>query len=142
MDVLNPQNVCLILLVGGISLLVLWSVFKVLKIWLMAFITESGITMFDIIGMRLRKVDPMPVLMCKILLQKSGCSEVTNTDLESHVIAGGNLDQVSRAMVKAKRAGLELDWNSACLMDRKGIDFVDHVAALAAQGHLESRLLP
>ena len=136
MDIRKPEDLCLLLLMGGIGLLGLWGVLRFLRLWIMAVITETGIDFFDIIGMRLRKVDPLPIIVGKMMLQKSGCHEVTKLDLEAHVLAGGNVEHVVRAMAKARTADVNLDWKTACEMDRKGKDVIEYIESLSGEKKL------
>ncbi len=118
-------------LVGAVLFIPLLSLASIGRLWMQSFIAEAGISFFDLIGMRLRKVDPKPVLYSKILLQKCGCPEITNSDLEAHVLSGGRVTEVARAFVNARRDGVEVEWNTICSMDRDGLDVVGYVKTLA-----------
>jgi uncharacterized protein YqfA (UPF0365 family) len=48
-------------------------------------------------------------------------------DLESHYLAGGRLGNVTRAMIAANRAVLNLDWRKACAIDLAGRDITDAI---------------
>jgi len=131
MDLNNPAKVCLLIIVGITAVLALWVIIKFLRIWVIAAITGSGITLIDLIGMRLRKVNPEPIVLGRILLQKCGCGEISCYDLEAHVHSGGNAMNVANALVTAKRAGVDVDWKLLCEIDRQGRDTVAYVKRLA-----------
>ena len=45
---------------GVIILVVLFIIAQFFRLWLQAYMSNAGVTMFDLIGMRLRKVDAGP----------------------------------------------------------------------------------
>ena len=51
----------------------------------------------------------------------------TSTDMESHVLAGGNVIRVINAMIAAKKANIELPWRTATAIDLAGRDILDAV---------------
>jgi|CXWL01.1.fsa_nt_gi uncharacterized protein YqfA (UPF0365 family) len=114
-----------------ISLVALWVIVKFLRLWIWARITNVGISFFDLINMRFLKVDPKPVVLSKILLQKCGCPEIANEDLISHAIVGGRVMAVAEAFVKARRDGVEVDWKALCAIDREGRNVAEYVERLA-----------
>ncbi len=115
------------IIAGLILLTILLVVAQFFRLWLQAFMSNADVGMFDLIGMRLRKVDATTVVLCKIQLVKAGIQEVSTNDLESHYLAGGRVPNVSRAMIAANRAVLELDWKKACAIDLAGRDIIDAV---------------
>ena len=83
--------------------------------------------MFDLIGMRLRKVDAAMIVLAKIQLVKAAIHDISTGDLESHYLAGGRVYNVTRAMISSNRANIELDWKKGCAIDLAGRDIVDAV---------------
>jgi len=114
-------------ILGLVLLTMLLVVAQFFRLWLQAFMSNADVGMFDLIGMRLRKVDAQTVVICKIQLVKSGISTVSTNDLESHYLAGGRVPNVTRAMIAANRAVLDLDWKKACAIDLAGRDITDAV---------------
>jgi uncharacterized protein YqfA (UPF0365 family) len=116
------------LVVGGIILLVIFIVIaQFFRLWLQAFMSNADVGMTDLIGMKLRKVDGMTIVLSKIQLVKAGIHEIGTNDLESHYLAGGRVPNVSRAMIAANRAAIELDWKKGCAIDLAGRDIIDAV---------------
>ena len=105
---------------GLVMIVVLLLVAQFFRLWLQAYFSKAGVTMADLIGMRLRKVSASTIVLTKIQLVKAGIHEVTTNDLESHYLAGGNVYHVSRAMISGNRALIQMDWNSAWHKDRAG----------------------
>jgi uncharacterized protein YqfA (UPF0365 family) len=97
------------------------------RLWLQAFMSNANVGMTDLIGMRLRKVDATTIVLAKIQLVKAGIHDITTNDLESHYLAGGRVPNVTRAMIAANRAVLDLDWKKACAIDLAGRDIIDAV---------------
>lgn len=116
-----------LVVVGMVTLVVFVLLMQFFRLWLQAFMSNAGVSFFDLIGMKLRKVDAMTVVMARIQLVKSGIHEVEIVDLESHYMAGGRVPNVTRAMIAANRAVLELDWKKACAIDLAGRDIIDAV---------------
>lgn len=110
-----------------IVLVILVVIAQFFRLWLQAYMSNAGVRMTDLIGMRLRKVDMSSVVFAKIQLVKSGIHDMTVNDLESHYLAGGRLSNVTRAMIAADRAALALDWNKACAIDLAGRDITDAI---------------
>jgi uncharacterized protein YqfA (UPF0365 family) len=114
--------------IGGVIVLVILLVIaQFLRLWLQAYMSNAGVRMTDLIGMRLRKVEMTTVVFAKIQLVKSGIHDMTVNDLESHYLAGGRVGNVTRAMIAASRAVLNLDWRKACAIDLAGRDITDAI---------------
>ncbi len=117
-----------IAVVVGIVLFVILSVIaQFFRLWLQAYMSNAEVSMFDLIGMRLRRVDASTIVIAKIQLNKAAIHDVSVNDLESHYLAGGRVTNVSRAMIAANRAALNLDWRKGCAIDLAGRDIVDAV---------------
>lgn len=113
--------------IGLILLVILFVIAQFFRLWLQAYMSNAGVSMFDLIGMHLRKVDKTSIVLAKIQLVKAGIHDITTNDLESHYLAGGRVVNVTRAMIAADRAVLELDWKKACAIDLAGRDIIDAV---------------
>jgi len=110
-----------------VALVAIWVIAQFFGLWLQAFMANASITMFDLIGMRLRKVNPRVIVESKIQAVKAGLLELTTNDLESHYLAGGHVVKVVRAMIAANRAGIPLEWKQACAIDLAGRDILEAV---------------
>ena len=116
------------IVLGVVALVLLLIIAQFFRVWLQAYMSNADVTLFDLIGMRLRKVDAVSVVLAKIQLVKAGIHDVSVNDLESHYLAGGRVPNVSRAMIAANRAVIELDWKKSCAIDLAGRDIIDAVA--------------
>ncbi len=113
--------------VGIVVLVLLLVIAQFFRLWLQAYMSNADVSLFDLIGMRLRKVDPMTIVVARIQLVKSGIHDISVNDLESHYLAGGRVTNVSRAMIAANRAVIDLDWKKGCAIDLAGRDIIDAV---------------
>ncbi len=114
-------------IVGVVTFVLVLVVAQFFRLWLQAYMSNADVTLLDLIGMRLRKVDVSMVVYTKIQLVKAAIHDVSTTELESHYLAGGRVQNVSRAMIAANRAQLDLDWRKACAIDLAGRDIIDAV---------------
>ncbi len=112
---------------GVIALIILVVVAQFFRLWLQAFMSNAGVTMADLIGMRLRKVDASAIVFAKIQLVKAGIHGIVVNDVECHYLAGGRVPNVTHAIIAAARANIDLDWKKACAIDLAGRDIADAV---------------
>ena len=114
-----------VLLLG--ILIVLAVILKFAKLWIRAISSRANVTMRELIGMWLRKVDMRVIVDAKIQLVKAAIHDISTNDLESHYLAGGRVINVTRAIIAADRAQLPLDWKKACAIDLAGRDILDAI---------------
>lgn len=76
--------------------------------------------------MRLRRVIPNRVVNPLIKAHKAGLNVGTN-QLESHYLAGGNVDRVVNALIAAQRANIELTFERCAAIDLAGRDVLEAV---------------
>lgn len=126
-DSWSPIWWVLIGVAGLIALIFFLVIAQFLGIWIQAFFANANISMFDLIGMRMRKVNPRIVVESKIQAVKAGLLHISTNDIESHYLAGGHVVKVVRAMIAANRASIPLDWKQACAIDLAGRDIFDAV---------------
>jgi len=110
----------LILLVVAIILV------KYLNLWVQCYFANAKISLFQLIGMSLRKVNAAVVTRAKISAVQAKV-DVNTTDLEAHYLAGGNVVSVTRALIAADRAGLDLDFKRTAAIDLAGRDVLEAV---------------
>jgi len=123
---MNPLLIALIVL-GAIVALVVFAVFaQFFNLWLQALLSGARVSFFDLIGMRLRKVNPQVIVISRIKAVKAGLHISTN-DMEAHYLAGGRVPAVVNALIAADRARIDLDWTTACAIDLAGRDILDAV---------------
>lgn len=108
-------------------LAILAILFTYFNLWIQAYLSKARVSIFSIIGMRFRKVNPQVIVINKIKLVKAGIDEIKTDDLEGHYLAGGNVTNVVSAVIAAWHANIELDWGVARAIDLAGRDILDAV---------------
>ena len=107
-------------------LLLLWVV--PVGLWLQAIFSIGGghVTIFNLIGMRFRRVPPGVIVNGLIASRKAGIV-LKSDDLEVHFMAGGDVDKVVDALIAASKAGIELTFEIATAIDLAGRDVLSAV---------------
>lgn len=96
-------------------------------LWITAFFSGVRVSIFrDLIGMRLRKVAPGPIVRSMITATKAGV-RLDMSNLEAHYLAGGNVHKVVRALISADKANLGLTFEKAAAIDLAGRDVFEAV---------------
>lgn len=116
----------IVLVVLGIILLSVLLTFVPVMLWISALAAGVKVSIFTLIGMRLRRVIPSRVINPLIKAHKAGL-DVTTNQLESHYLAGGNVDRVVNALIAAHRANIELSFERAAAIDLAGRDVLEAV---------------
>lgn len=117
-----------LIIILAIILLVLFIIVgKFVKLWFQAFVSGTPISIFNIIGMSLRKIPPRVIVNARINSYKAGLKGISVSDLETHFLAGGRVLEVVRAMIAADKANIPLDWRQATAIDLAGRDILDAV---------------
>lgn len=96
-------------------------------LWITAYFSGVRVSIFrDLIGMRLRKVSPGPIVRSLITATKAGVP-LDMSKLEAHFLAGGNVNKVIRALISADKANLGLTFEKAAAIDLAGRDVFEAV---------------
>lgn len=122
----NTVLVGLLIVVGLVGLILFFVLAQFANLWLQALLSGAKVSFFELIGMRLRKVDPRVIVLSRIKGVKAGI-EISTADLEAHYLAGGRVPYVVNALIAADRAKIELPWIQACAIDLAGRDILDAV---------------
>ncbi|MGI5838635.1 MAG: flotillin-like protein FloA [bacterium] len=95
-------------------------------LWISAAAAGVHVGIFNLVGMRLRRVPPAKIVMPLIKATKAGL-DVGVDKLEAHFLAGGNVDRVVNALIAAQRAGIPLVFERAAAIDLAGRDVLQAV---------------
>ena len=124
---MTPSTLLVLLAVGlGIILLAVLFTFVPVMLWISALASGVRVSIFTLIGMRLRRVIPSRVINPLIKAVKAGL-DVTTNQLESHYLAGGNVDRVINSLIAAQRANIELTFERSAAIDLAGRDVLEAV---------------
>ena len=117
----------LTVLVGVIAVVViLFLIFVPVGLWISALAANVKLSVFNLVGMKLRRVRPNFIVLPLIKSTKAGILLQVN-QLEAHFLAGGNVDRVVDALIAAQRAGIELPFPKAAAIDLAGRDVLEAV---------------
>jgi uncharacterized protein YqfA (UPF0365 family) len=110
-----------------IVFLVIFFVFiSYFRLWIQSYLTKANVSILEMIGMTLRKVNYPMIVQQKIALVQAGI-RVETRDLEAHYLARGNVPKTAAAVVAAYKAGIDLPWKTAAAIDLAGRDVLDAV---------------
>ena len=118
------------LIVAGVVALIflvfLFIFFSFIRLWIQSLLTGANISIFNMVGMKLRNVPYAMIVNQKIALVQAGV-KVNTEDLEAHYLAGGRVQNTVKACIAAHKAGLDLPWRVASAIDLAGRDVLDAV---------------
>ena len=119
-----------VILFAGLAILAIF--IRYFRLWIQSVTTGAGISIFDLLGMTFRRVNPTVIVRSKIMAVQAGLdegdSEITSKSLESHYLAGGNVPLVVRACIAAKKAKIiDLSFKHAKDINLAGRDVLEAV---------------
>ena len=117
-----------VLILGGLVFAAIFM--RYIGLWIQSRTTGAGIGIYALVMMSIRKVNPTIVVRCKIMAVQAGLTRIypiSTRELEAHILAGGNISNVIRALIAAHRANIDLDFVTAAAIDLAGRDILDAV---------------
>ncbi len=106
--------------------LILFFYFVPVNLWIKAVFSGVRISIAQLILMRIRKVPPAVVVNALINSTKAGL-KLTPNEIETHYLAGGNVDNVVKALISSDKANIELSFQEATAIDLAGRQVYDAV---------------
>lgn len=125
-DGMSKLVIGILVVLAIIALVFLAIIWNFLNIYIRALVSGASVGLVDLIGMRLRGINPSAIVDARIQAVRAGI-EVETPQMESHVLARGNVQRVVNAMIAASKANIELPWNTATAIDLAGRDILDAV---------------
>ncbi|CAM3437439.1 flotillin-like protein FloA [Marinicrinis lubricantis] len=122
---METVTLLVIIAVAIIALSVFFSFFP-LMLWITAISSGVRVGIITLVAMRLRRVIPSRIVNPLIKAHKAGLGLSIN-QLESHYLAGGNVDRVVNALIAAQRANIDLIFERAAAIDLAGRDVLQAV---------------
>lgn len=92
-----------------------------LKTWFIALISGAHVSMTRLIGMRMRRIKVGPIIDAYIQAKKAGI-DIDIVDLETHYMAGGDIEKIIVALISAHSAKIPLSVDQAKAIDLAGRD--------------------
>lgn len=108
--------VALAVVAAVFAFIILIVVISFINIWIQARFSGAPITFLNLLSMKLRRVPISLIVQSRITAVKAGIP-LTTDQLEAHYLAGGDVNQVVRALIAAEKATLNLGFNQAAAID-------------------------
>lgn len=121
-NLLSSGFVFIFIIVG----IAIFTHFVPVGLWVSALAAGVNVGIFNLVGMRLRRVVPNKIVLPLIKANKAGLGVNVN-QLEAHYLAGGNVDRLVDALIAAERAGIMLPFERAAAIDLAGRDVLEAV---------------
>ncbi len=115
--------------------------FVPMGLWISALASGVHVSIGSLVGMRIRRIQPAKLIYPLIKANKAGLNRIqpakliyplikankaglnlTVSQLETHYLAGGNVDRVINALIAAQRANIQMPFEKACAIDLAGRD--------------------
>jgi uncharacterized protein YqfA (UPF0365 family) len=113
--------------------LIIFFSFVPIGLWISAAASGVRIGLFQLVGMRIRKVVPADIVYPMIKATKAGL-KIPMNKLEAHYLAKGgrtngkvSVNRVVDSLIAAQRAGIPLDFERSCAIDLAGRDVLNAV---------------
>ncbi len=97
-----------------------------LGLYIRARVSGARVGWLELMGMRLRKVNALVIVNSRIQAARAGLP-ISQPEMESHMLAGGDVQRVIRAMIAANKAAIDLPWQTATAIDLAGRDILEAV---------------
>lgn len=88
-------------------------------LWITARSSGVPVSMGSLVAMRFRRVNPRHIVYALIKSHQAGI-QIESSDLESHFLSGGDVNQVVDALIAAERANIDLTFQQAAAMNLAG----------------------
>ena len=115
-----------VFIIAAIVIVSLFLHFVPVGLWISARAAGVNVGIFNLIGMRLRRVVPSKIILPLVKANKAGL-DVNANQLEAHYLAGGNVDKVVDALIAAHRAQIPLPFERSAAIDLAGRDVLEAV---------------
>jgi len=106
----------IVVVVAVIILVILGLVLSFVSVWVKAFLNGARVSIVNLVGMRFGGVPYSLVVDARITAVKAGIT-LTTDEIAAHYLAGGNVIPTVQALIAANKAGIKLDWRTACAID-------------------------
>ena len=92
-----------------------------IKTWFVALVSGAHVSMARLIGMKIRRIKVAPIVDAYIMARKAGI-QIDISELETHQLAGGDIQKVINALISAHSAKINLPIDLAKAIDLAGRD--------------------
>lgn len=123
-----PDPIIIYLVLAALFIILISVLFSFIPfmLWISAYASGVRVGIITLVAMRIRRVIPSRIVNPLIKATKAGLGLNIN-QLESHYLAGGNVDRVVNALIAAQRANIDLIFERAAAIDLAGRDVLQAV---------------
>ena len=114
-----PAVFMAVIVFGAIILFFLLLYYFPFGLWIRTIAAGVPLSMISLIRMRLIGIQPGVIVTNLVRARKAGLN-LTVDQMQSHYLAGGNVENVTLAMIAAQRAQIPLEWQRAAAIDLAG----------------------
>src|SRR3954468_21895192 len=125
-DESSPWVIGVVIVVLIVLLIFFAVILQFMGLYVRAYVSGARVSLFELIGMRLRKVNSTIIVNSRIQASRAGL-QISQPEMESHMLAGGDVQRVIAAMIAANKANIALDWRTATANDLAGRDILEAV---------------
>jgi uncharacterized protein YqfA (UPF0365 family) len=118
--------IAIVLVVLIVVIVIVALMLQFLGLYVRALVSGARVSMLELIGMKLRKVPASVIVNSRIQATRAGLN-VTQTEMESHLLAGGDVPRVITSMIAASKANIDLPWKTATAIDLAGRDILEAI---------------
>lgn len=122
----DPLTIGIVLVLLVVFLIIFAVFFQFIGLYIRALVSGARVSMLDLIGMRLRRVNSNVIINSRIQAMRAGLA-ISQPEMESHMLAGGDVARVINAMIAANKANIPLDWRTATAIDLAGRDVLEAI---------------
>lgn len=121
MNLFLDTNLVPTIIIGILILSIISLFFRFIPIglWITAYFSGVKVGLFTLVGMRFRRVNPQEIIRPQIKATKAGL-DLSINELEAHLLAGGNVNDVIDALIASERADIALTFEKAAAIDLAG----------------------
>src|ERR1043165_9010719 len=101
-----------------IFLIIFALIFQFIGLYVRALVSGAKVGILDLVGMRLRRINPNLVVNARIQATRAGL-QISQPEMETHILAGGDIQRVIAAMIAANKANIDLPWKTARSEERR-----------------------
>ncbi len=107
----------------GLLLIFIVVIFAIVptKTWFVALVSGAHVSMARLIGIKIRRIKVAPIVDAYIMARKAGI-QIDISELETHQLAGGDIQKVINALISAHSAKINLPIDLAKAIDLAGRD--------------------
>ncbi len=123
---MEPLVLVLVIIAAVVAFFAILLSLVPIGLWISAIAAGVKVGLMSLIGMKFRRVEPAKIVNPLIKSIKAGL-DVTINQLETHYLAGGNVNKVADALIAAQKARIQLSFETAAAIDLAGRDVLEAV---------------